>query len=113
VRKLTALCAFAVSLVPPKGADPKAVEIAKAMMTAMGGVDNWNRAHFLRNDFKVNIGGKVLADRSHLWDKMTGRYRLEGKTKDGKSTVTLFNIVNQQGTAYIEPRRGNLCVSER
>ena len=47
----------------------------------------------------------MAAERSHLWDKMTGRYRLEGKTKDGKPTVTLLNLANQQGTAYVEGKK--------
>jgi hypothetical protein len=63
------------------------------------------RAHYVRFDFKVTAGGKVAVDRSHLWDKQTGRYRLEGKTKDGKAAVTLFNIGNQQGTAYIDGKK--------
>ena len=84
MKHLILMCAVGVSAIPVlKGADAKAVEIANTMMTAMGGLDNWNRAHFVRYDFKVNGGGKTVADRSHLWDKMTGRYRLEGKTKDG------------------------------
>ena len=80
VKKLITLCAFTVCLVPLEAADARAVEIANAMMTAMGGVDNWNRAHFVRYDFKVNIGGKLLAHRSHLWDKMTGRYQSGAET---------------------------------
>ena len=71
----------------------------------MGGLDNWNRAHFVRFDFKVNRGGKMVADRSHIWDKMTGRYRLDGKSKDGKPTVTLLNLANQQGTAYVDGKK--------
>jgi hypothetical protein len=105
VKKFIALCALAICLTPLKGSDAKAIEIAKDMMTAMGGVDNWNRAHFLRYDFKVNRGGKMVADRSHLWDKMTGRYRLDGKSKEGKSTVTLFNVANQQGAAYVDGKK--------
>jgi hypothetical protein len=105
VSKLVPLFVLAVSTVPLYGADAKAVEIANAMITAMGGIDNWNRAHFVRFDFKVNRGGKMVADRSHLWDKMTGRYRLESKTKDGKSTVALFNVGNQQGTAYVDGKK--------
>ena len=105
MKKLIAICAFVGCLVTLEAADVRAVEIANAMTTAMGGVHNWNRAHFVRYDFKVNIGGKELADRSHLWDKMTGRYRLEGKTKEGKSTLTLFNIANQQGTAYVDGKK--------
>jgi hypothetical protein len=84
-------------------ADPK--QIAEQMMTAMGGVDNWNRAHFVRYDFIVNVGGKAVADRRHLWDKMTGRYRIDSKTKDGKSSVALFNAANQQGAVYIDGQK--------
>jgi len=105
MQKLIFVCAFALFLVPVDGADVRATEIADSMLTAMGGVDNWNRAHFVRYDFKVNIGGKLIAVRSHLWDKMTGRYRLEGKTKDGKATLALFNVANQQGMAYVDGRK--------
>lgn len=86
-------------------ADAKAAEIAQAMMSAMGGIDNWNRAHFVRYDFKVTAGGKTVVDRAHLWDKMSGRYRIDGKTKDGKSSVALFNASNQQGSAYVDGKK--------
>jgi hypothetical protein len=86
-------------------ADPKAADLAQTMMKAMGGQDAWNKAHFVRYDFVVNIGGKTLVDRAHLWDKMTGRYRLEGKDKQGHDTVALFNIGNQQGTAYVNGKK--------
>src|SRR2546423_1587740 len=69
--------------------DAKAEEIGRAMMQAMGGEKAWYAAHFVRFDFNVNMGEKQLEGRSHLWDKMTGRYRLEAKTKAGKSQVTL------------------------
>jgi hypothetical protein len=81
--------------------DPKAEEIAKAMMQAMGGQDAWNAAHFVRYDFKVTAGGKQVVDRAHLWDKQAGRYRLEQKNKAGESQVILFNTATKQGTAYI------------
>lgn len=97
------LAALTLGTLP--AADPKAVEIAESMMKAMGGQDAWNKAHFVRFDFKVNIGGKKLVDRSHLWDKMTGRYRLEGKDKEGHQTVTFFNVANQQGTAYVAGKK--------
>ena len=106
MNRLIAACAFGLYLLPSiQAADTKAVEIANAMMTAMGGLDNWNRAHYVRYDFKVNIGGKAMAERSHLWDKMTGRYRLHGKTKDGKATLALFNVGTQQGTAYVDGKK--------
>jgi uncharacterized protein DUF6503 len=85
--------------------DAKANEIADAMVAAMGGMEAWNKAHFVRFDFKVTSGGKTVVDRSHLWDKMTGRYRFEGKTKDGKPYVTMFNIASRQGSAYLSGKK--------
>ena len=80
--------------------DAKSLAIANSMMTAMGGLNNWNQAHFVRYDFKVTIKGKQVVDRSHLWDKSTGRYRIDGMTKDGKPTVALFSVATQQGSAW-------------
>jgi hypothetical protein len=85
--------------------DPKAVELAHAMMQAMGGENGWNSAHFVRFDFDVTKGGKTLVDRKHLWDKFTGRYRLETKTKDGKSEVVLFNTGTKDGSVYVDGKK--------
>jgi hypothetical protein len=80
--------------------DPKAVEIAQSMMQAMGGQDAWNAAHYLRFDFKVSIGGDTKAYRSHLWDKQTGRYRLEEKNK-----VVLMNLADKHGAVYVDGKK--------
>ncbi len=85
--------------------DAKALEIARTMMKAMGGQDAWNAAHFVRYDFRVAAGGKTVVDRSHLWDKHMGRYRLEQKNKAGESQVVLFNTATKQGTVYINHRK--------
>ena len=82
--------------------DAKAEEIAHSVMNAMGGEKAWYGAHFVRFDFIVDLGDKVVANRSHLWDKMTGRYRLDDKTKDGKPRVVLFNINDRKGDAYVD-----------
>src|ERR1700693_1417629 len=78
--------------------DPKAVEIARSMMKAMGGEDAWSKAHFVRYDFRVTVDGKTVVDRAHLWDKTTGRYRIDSTLRDGKPTVTMFNVNDQKGT---------------
>jgi hypothetical protein len=52
--------------------DPKAEEICKAMMQAMGGEKAWNSAHYIRYDFKVLKDGQPKLERSHLWDKWGG-----------------------------------------
>jgi len=82
--------------------DAKAEELAHTVMNAMGGEKAWYGAHFVRFDFKVNAGGKTVADRSHLWDKMTGRYRLDDKTKDGRPRVTLLNVNDRHGEVYVD-----------
>jgi hypothetical protein len=81
--------------------DAKAVEIAHAMMQAMGGENGWDSVHFVRFDFKVIANGKAVLDRHHLWDKYSGRYRLETKTKDGREEVVLFNTGTKEGKVYL------------
>src|SRR4051794_1444326 len=100
---ISAALIFSASVLP--AADEKALEIAKSMMKAMGGQDKWNSAHFVRYDFFVTAGGKRVVERSHLWDKQTGRYRLEQTNKRGESLVVLFNANTKQGTAYINSRK--------
>ena len=93
--------AGAASAAAAESRDPKAVELAETMMKTMGGQDAWMKAHFVRYDFRVTVDGKTVLNRAHLWDKMTGRYRIDGKTKDGKPAVTLFNINDKKGTVYV------------
>ncbi len=103
-----ALSAAALLLALPAGrtfaqnSDPKAVDLAKSVMQAMGGEKAWDNVHFVRYDFIVTMGGQTRASRSHLWDKWAGRYRYESKTKDGKSQVVLFNVNNQQGDVFVD-----------
>ena len=103
-----ALLAAVVALktAPADDRDPKAGEVAHQMMAAMGGEDAWNAAHFVRFDFKVKAGGKLVADNAHLWDRKDGRYRLERTTKDGKREVALFSIgpyeQSKEGRAYLD-----------
>ncbi len=80
--------------------DAKAEEIAHSVMEAMGGTGAWDAVQFLRFDFKVNVGGEMRVDRSHLWDKWSGRYRYENKTKEGKQQVALFNVNDRQGAVF-------------
>ena len=94
--------------------DAKAEELAHTVMNAMGGEKAWYGAHFVRFDFKVNAGGKTVEDRSHLWDKMTGRYRLDDKTKDGKPRVTFLNVNDRHGEVYVDGKKleGAAAVTE-
>src|SRR5436189_4182738 len=100
--RLTTTLLFAVALSFAAGPvrDPKAVEIATALQQAMGGQEAWNAAHCVRFDFKAGIGGEIKADRSHLWDKQTGRYRFEQKNQ-----VVLMNLADKQGAAYLDGKK--------
>jgi hypothetical protein len=93
--------------------DPKALELAHTMMQAMGGESGWNSAHFVRFDFDVIKGGKTVASRSHLWDKYTGRYRYETKTKDGHSEVVLFNTGTKEGKVYKDGGDLNIEIAKK
>ena len=85
--------------------DAKSVEIAHAMIQAMGGEAAWNAAHFVRFDFQVAKDGHSLISRSHLWDKRTGRYRLNDQTKDGAPRVTLMNLATRQGDVFVNGKK--------
>ncbi len=85
--------------------DSKAVEIAHAMMQAMGGENGWNSVHVVRFDFKVIAEGKTVLNRHHLWNKDTGQYRLETKTKDGREEVALFNVQSKEGKVYFNGKQ--------
>ena len=89
---------------PPVKADPKAAAIADQVMDALGGKKAWDDTHYLRFDFGVEKDGKFQG-RSHTWDKWTGRYRLEGKTPEGKSTVTLMNVNTKEGSTWVDGKK--------
>jgi hypothetical protein len=80
--------------------DPKAVEIANNMTKAMGGEEAWAKARYVRFDFRFMDGGAAKMERSHLWDKSTGRYRFESK-----NTVTLMNLATQKGETFVDGKK--------
>jgi hypothetical protein len=103
---LAGLAAAARPLVaaPPSGSDPKAVAVADRVMEALGGQAAWNATRYLRFDFAVDRGGKTVMRRAHVWDKWTGRYRVEGKDQDGRELVVSMNLNTRQGSATVGGR---------
>jgi hypothetical protein len=81
---------------PPAQAqvDPRAAQVADRLMQALGGREAWDATRFIRFDF--------AGRRSHVWDKQTGRHRLEGKTQDGKTYVILQNLTTREGQAWLD-----------
>ena len=83
-------------------ADEKALQVADAMMEAMGGKQAFHDAHYLRFNFAVEREGKSTTIAEHLWDKYTGRYRVEWMSGDNKRYHVLFNINSRRGKAYVD-----------
>jgi hypothetical protein len=99
------LTVTAVTRVLTAAPDAQAVEIARGMMQAMGGESAWKQARYVRFDFRLTVRGQVKLARAHLWDKQTGRYRLEDRSAPGQVVVMLFNISGQQGTTYVNGKK--------
>ena len=78
--------------------DAKAEELAHTVMTAMGGEKAWFGAHFVRFDFIVNAGGKTVADRSHLWDKMTAATVLTIRPRTGSPALRFSTSTTNMAT---------------
>lgn len=68
------------------GSDPKAMEIADRVMTALGGRDRWD---------KVQTIEWTIFGRSHVWNKWTGDYRLTADT-----TLVVMNVNTMKGRVW-------------
>ena len=68
--------------------DPRAIEIADAVMQAMGGRESWDRTRYLSWSF---FNGD-----DQVWDKWTGRFRWQ---RD--SIVVLMNVETMEGDAWV------------
>lgn len=64
--------------------DPEAVQVAQRLLEALGGEEAWNDTRYITFDF--------FGRRSHVWDKHTGRHRLEGETQEGERYVVLHDV---------------------
>ena len=71
--------------------DAKAIEIADAVMEAMGGRENWDNTRYLVWGF---------FDDDQVWDKWTGDYRYQ---RD--SLVVLMNVNTKEGNAWADGQK--------
>ena len=75
------------------GSDPEAIELADRVMDRMGGREAWDSARYLTWNF--------FGRRRHLWDRATGRLRLEGTDREsGEPYVVLMNLDTKDGRAW-------------
>lgn len=94
---LTVFLGAVVSAQMAGTSDPKAVHLADQVMEAMGGKTNWDNTHYIRFTF--------FGFRTHYWDKWSGRYRSEWKSREGDSYVVLMNLNTKEGEAYINEKK--------
>src|SRR5690349_5913411 len=73
-----------------EGSDPAAVELADSVMAAMGGRANWNKTRFISWSFSGR--------RNLVWDKQSGRVRIESLEDN---TTYLVNVNNGQGRVRV------------
>jgi uncharacterized protein DUF6503 len=81
---------------PAAQEDARAHQIAGQVMNALGGRQAWDAAHYVRFTF--------AGRRTHLWDKYTGRHRVEGQTKEGKNYVAIEDLNTKEGRAWLDGR---------
>ena len=84
-----------------EGSDPRAIEIADRVMTRLGGRRAWDETRYITWSFNGR--------RRHLWDKHTGRLRLERRgPRSGKMYVIIVDLDTGEGRAW----RGGEPVTE-
>lgn len=94
-----ALAAVAAGTAPT--AEEKAVKIADAVMKAGGGGDKLAAVKYMRFTFAVEKDGKIVASRTHYWDRKLSRHRVEYTDKEGKSVVCLDYLVTHEGACSV------------
>ena len=93
--------AGALSAAGPALADEKADQLARELVTALGGQPAWENARQLRFDFVVEREGNRITDFHHVWDRYTGDYRLLGTDKSGAPFAVYFNVNTRDGVAFV------------
>lgn len=88
--------------VAPACAQDAAPAIAAKLMQAMGGRERWQAARYLRFDWVVDRDGQEASRVRHLWDKHTGRYRVEWRSREGQAIQVLFEIGTRQGRVWVD-----------
>jgi hypothetical protein len=111
MRRVPALvAALFLAFAPRAGAetaasDPRAVQVADQVMTALGGKERWDRLHYLSWTFEVSVNDTLRPPRRHLWDKHSGWHRVEGTTRAGQPYVYIENLNDSTGMAWVSGQK--------
>jgi hypothetical protein len=79
--------------------DAAAIELAKAVMKAHGGMDGLRSVGQIAFDFIVEVEGKERVRRSHYWDPTTNEGAVVAKLETGEALVVHFDDIWSAETA--------------
>ncbi|MBI4531873.1 MAG: hypothetical protein HY709_10200 [Candidatus Latescibacteria bacterium] len=107
IKRLLAWCVIILTMPMPgsplgaaQPGDVRALQVADAMMEAMGGERAFHNTRYLRFNFAVEREGRPAVVAEHLWDKHTGRYRVQWAVGNDTTCTVLFTIKSRTGKAY-------------
>lgn len=102
---LCAAAGFVPARLPAQAtADPAALTAESLMVEAMGGRRAWEQARFFDFIWAIQAGGGPARERRHVWDRWTGRYKLEAPLADGRRLVARFNTNTREGEVWVDGR---------
>ena len=81
--------------------ETRADSIAMRVYEAMGGPDAWAALPYLRFDFAGGSDTSRTLRASHLWNRMTGEYRVEMPSGEDSIYVALFDVDTREGDVYL------------
>jgi len=85
--------------------DRQAIAIADQVMDSLGGKERWDALPGLRWTFGAEVNDTVRSSRRHAWNKHTGWYRVQGKNRMGQAFVTIMNMNDGKGMAWVDGNR--------
>lgn len=91
----------AVSRADTETSDSKAIKVADQVMQALGGRKRWDDLGGIRWSFEVSVNDTVKSSRRQSWDKKSGWYRCEGKTRSGDEFLLIKKIGADEGMAWV------------
>jgi hypothetical protein len=98
---LALVAAVAAGAAPAAGPEVKGAKIADEVMKAGGGADKLAAVKYMRFTFAVEKDGKIVASRTHYWDRVQNRHRVEWTDKDGKSITCLGYLDTHEGACSV------------
>lgn len=85
--------------------DPKAVEIADRVLTAVGGEAAWARAREIVWSQEITEDGQVVIHVKHAWDRWNGRHQFTRLDPNGTKGVAMYEIYDDVGSAMVNGKR--------